>query len=51
MRMSRGSKGMKPKTGRKMGAGMTPGMKPMKTVRGASVKPTASGITFKPNMK
>ena len=41
--------GMKPKTGKAMGKGMTPGMKPMKTVRSASVKATKSGLTFKPN--
>ena len=41
--------GMRPKTGKAMGKGMTPGSKPMKTVRSARVRGTNSGLTFKPN--
>ena len=48
MSYGKGKTGMKPRKGSKMGAGMTPGSKPMKTVRAASVKATNSGLTFNP---
>ena len=49
MGVSHGKMGKKPKTGRVMGSGVNPGTKRMKAIKTSKVKPTMSGIQFKPN--
>ena len=48
MGVSHGKMGKMPKTGKVIGAGVNPGTKPMKAVKTSKVKPTMSGIKFKP---
>ena len=48
MGVSHGKMGAKPKTGKVIGAGVNPGTKRMKAIKTSKVKPTMSGIKFKP---